>query len=51
MPLASMVAMALPWLLHRLGRDPAFGAGPVGTVLQDLLSLGIYLAIAVPLAS
>lgn len=48
---ASMVAMALPWLLHRLGRDPAFGAGPVGTVLQDLLSLGIYLAIAVPLAS
>jgi Mg/Co/Ni transporter MgtE len=21
--------MALPWLLHRLGRDPAYGSGPL----------------------
>jgi magnesium transporter len=41
---ATMVAMALPYLLHRLGYDPAFGSGPVATVIQDLLSIVIYLA-------
>jgi magnesium transporter len=44
---ATLVAMALPWLLYRSGRDPAFGSGPLATVVQDLLSLGIYLAVAV----
>ena len=42
--IATLVAMALPWLLHRLGRDPAFGSGPLATVIQDLLSIVIYLA-------
>lgn len=42
--LATTVAMALPWLLQRLGRDPAFGSGPVATVVQDILSIAIYLA-------
>jgi magnesium transporter len=27
---ATVVAMALPWVLSRLGRDPAFGSGPPG---------------------
>jgi magnesium transporter len=45
--LATLVAMALPWLLDRRGRDPAFGSGPLATVIQDLLSLLVYLAIAV----
>ena len=35
----------LPWLLSRAGRDPAFGSGPLATVVQDLLSLLIYFAI------
>jgi magnesium transporter len=43
---ASTVAMALPWLLHRMAIDPAFGSGPLATVIQDLLSILIYLAIA-----
>jgi magnesium transporter len=43
---ATMVAIVLPWLLSRLGRDPAFGSGPLSTVVQDLLSLLIYLAVA-----
>ena len=43
---ATAVAMALPWLLHRRGHDPAFGSGPLATVIQDLLSLVIYLAVA-----
>ena len=43
---ATIVAMSLPWLMSRLGRDPAFGSGPLATVVQDLLSLLIYFAIA-----
>jgi magnesium transporter len=38
--------MALPWTIHRLGRDPAFGSGPLATVIQDLLSILIYFALA-----
>jgi magnesium transporter len=49
--IATMVALALPWLLHRFGRDPAFGSGPLATVIQDLLSIAVYFAIAVPLAT
>ena len=29
-----------------LGRDPAVGGGPLATVVQDLLSLLIYFAVA-----
>jgi magnesium transporter len=32
-----------------LGIDPAFGSGPLATVLQDLLSVLIYLSIATAL--
>ena len=46
---ATLVAMALPYGLNRLGRDPAFGAGPLATVIQDLLSIVIYFAIALTL--
>jgi magnesium transporter len=42
--IATMVALALPWLLNRLGKDPAFGSGPMATVIQDLLSIVIYLS-------
>lgn len=47
--MATIVAMALPWAMARVGRDPAFGSGPLATVVQDLLSLLIYFAIAVTL--
>lgn len=43
---ASVIAMWLPWLMWRAGRDPAFGSGPLATVVQDLLSLVLYFAIA-----
>jgi len=43
---ATIVAMALPALFHSLGRDPAFGSGPLATVVQDLLSIVIYLGIS-----
>lgn len=43
---ATLSAMLLPWLLDRLSIDPAFGSGPLATVIQDLLSILIYFAIA-----
>jgi magnesium transporter len=43
---ATLVGIALPWLLHRAGSDPAFGTGPLSTVIQDLLSIVIYLLVA-----
>jgi magnesium transporter len=48
---ATIIAMVLPWLFHRLGRDPAFGSGPLATVVQDLLSLLIYFAIALAIVA
>lgn len=45
--IATLVAMVLPWLFQALGRDPAFGAGPLATVIQDLLSILVYFAVAV----
>lgn len=43
---ASVMALALPWILTSLGKDPAFGSGPISTVIQDLLSIAIYLGLA-----
>lgn len=41
--IATVVALLLPWVLQTLGHDPAFGSGPAATVIQDLLSILIYL--------
>lgn len=43
---ATLAAMLLPWLFSASGHDPAFGSGPLATVIQDLLSILIYFAIA-----
>lgn len=40
--LASVLGLAIPALLQRLGTDPAYGSGPMATILQDILSLAIY---------
>ena len=47
--LATVVAMLLPWAMAKAGRDPAFGSGPLATVIQDLLSLLAFFLIAVPI--
>ena len=39
---ATTIGFVLPWLFARLGYDPALGSGPLGTVIQDVLSLAIY---------
>ncbi len=41
-----LVAIALPWLFHVNGKDPAIASGPLATVLRDIMSLSIYLGVA-----
>jgi magnesium transporter len=43
--IASVLGLLLPWLLARLGTDPAFGSGPVATIIQDVLTIAIYFAV------
>jgi magnesium transporter len=45
--ISTVVAMVLPNLLAAKGRDPAFGSGPLATVVQDLLSIVVYFAMVV----
>jgi magnesium transporter len=47
---ATVVAMALPYAIARFGSDPAFGSGPLATVVQDLLSILAYFAVALLLS-
>jgi magnesium transporter len=44
--IATLIAMLLPWAFQRTGADPAFGSGPLATVIQDLLSIAVYLVTA-----
>jgi magnesium transporter len=39
---ASVLGLLLPWLRARVGTDPAYGSGPLATIVQDALSLLIY---------
>lgn len=48
--LATAFGFALPWIFERLGLDPAHGAGPIGTVIQDLLTIFIYLSAVTAIA-
>jgi magnesium transporter len=47
--IATLIAMVLPYALARLGHDPAFGSGPLATVIQDLLSILVYFAVGIAL--
>jgi magnesium transporter len=40
--LAATIGLLFPWVLARFRVDPAYGSGPVATVIQDILSLVIY---------
>jgi magnesium transporter len=43
--MAAGLGLALPWWIARSGRDPAFGSGPLATVIQDILSLLVYFGV------
>lgn len=40
--LAAALGLVLPWTLARLGFDPAYGSGPLATIVQDVATLAIY---------
>ncbi|MCS6779818.1 MAG: magnesium transporter [Geminicoccaceae bacterium] len=44
---ASGIGLLFPWILSRVGLDPAYGSGPVATIAQDLLTLLVYFACVV----
>ena len=44
--LAPILALIIPAVLVKERYDPAFGAGPFATIIQDLISILIYFAIA-----
>lgn len=44
--LAPILAVFIPSILYKEKADPALGAGPVATIIQDLISLLIYFVIA-----
>lgn len=43
--IASGLGMLFPWWLARKGLDPAYGSGPMATVLQDTLTILVYLVV------
>jgi Mg/Co/Ni transporter MgtE len=43
------IGLVLPWALVHAGSDPARGGGPLATVIQAVLSLLIYTAVATAL--
>jgi magnesium transporter len=44
--IATALGLCLPWGFARAGWDPAHASGPIGTILQDVLSLAIYFGAA-----
>lgn len=44
--IAPIVALLVPELLFKEHKDPALGAGPFTTILQNLISLSAYLLVA-----
>lgn len=43
--IAAAIGLGLPWLFARRGLDPAYGSGPVATVIQDILSILVYFTV------
>ncbi len=44
--IASVVGTMFPWILHYFKIDPAFGSGPLATIIQDILSILVYFLVA-----
>jgi magnesium transporter len=43
--MASVIGIGLPWLFSRGRLDPAYGSGPIATVIQDVLSILVYFGV------
>jgi magnesium transporter len=44
---AAVMAVSIPILFKKLGKDPALGSGPLATAFQDIVSVVIYFVLAV----
>ena len=44
--IATGLGLSLPWGFAQVGWDPALASGPIGTIIQDVLSLLIYFGAA-----
>jgi magnesium transporter len=44
--IATALGLCLPWAFTQAGWDPALASGPIGTIIQDVLSLLIYFGAA-----
>jgi magnesium transporter len=44
--IATTIGVLFPWLLKYFKTDPAFGSGPLATIIQDILSILIYFWVA-----
>ena len=44
--LATTIGLLLPWFIQKMGRDPAFGSGPLATIIQDILSIFVFLLLS-----
>jgi magnesium transporter len=44
--IATSLGLCLPWGFAKVGWDPALASGPLGTIIQDVLSLLIYFGAA-----
>ncbi|MDN5272105.1 magnesium transporter [Chloroflexus sp. MS-CIW-1] len=44
--MGSLIGMSLPFLLRRLGLDPATASGPLVTSLSDIVGVLIYFSLA-----
>ena len=42
---ANGIGMLFPWMLHRLGFDPAYGTGPGSTIVQDVCTILVYFGV------
>ena len=47
---AALLGIALPFSIRRLGADPALASGPLVTTMNDVVSVALYMTLAMALA-
>jgi magnesium transporter len=47
----TIIATLMPYIFYLFGKDPIDGSGPLGTIIQDILTVSIYFSVASVLLS
>ena len=45
--MSTVIGLLLPWMFETLDMDPALGSGPIATILQDVVTIVVYLLVVV----